>query len=50
MTVMLDASALIAMIKGERGSAKVADDSAGAPIRSVAALRCCYRCRAASMR
>ncbi|MDN4633975.1 type II toxin-antitoxin system VapC family toxin [Sphingomonas sp. PsM26] len=35
MTVVLDASALIAMIKGEKGSAKVAAGIAGARVSSV---------------
>ena len=35
MTIVLDASALIAMLKGERGAAKVADAIAGARISSV---------------
>jgi ribonuclease VapC len=35
MTVVLDASALIAMIKGEKGSAKVAAVIAGARVSSV---------------
>lgn len=35
MSVVLDASALIAMLKGERGSAKVASGIAGARVSSV---------------
>ena len=35
MTIVLDASALIAMLKGERGAAKVAGAIAGARISSV---------------
>jgi len=35
MSVVLDASALIAMIKGEKGSAKVAAGIAGARVSSV---------------
>jgi ribonuclease VapC len=35
VTVVLDASALIAMIKGEKGSAKVAAVIAGARVSSV---------------
>ena len=35
MTVVLDASALIAMLKGERGAAKVAAGIAGARVSSV---------------
>ncbi len=35
MNVVLDASALIAMVKGERGSAKVATGIAGARLSSV---------------
>jgi len=35
MTVVLDASALIAMIKGEKGAAKVATGIAGARVSSV---------------
>ena len=35
MSVVLDASALIAMLKGERGSAKVAAGIAGARVSSV---------------
>lgn len=35
MTVVLDASALIAMIKGEKGAAKVAAGIAGARVTSV---------------
>ena len=35
MSIVLDASALIAMLKGERGAAKVASAIAGARISSV---------------
>ena len=35
MTVVLDASALIAMLKGEKGAAKVAGGIAGARLSSV---------------